>query len=381
MADNPITTPLPADLPTDWVYGQTIGPQGTDVGLTQQHGYNYLMQQVNAAQQAATQIGEAFSGLPSLGSDGKIPASQLPAMNYDPAGSAAAVQANLDAHTGNKSNPHGVTASQVGAVPIGFYGDDIDNLVTAGFYRVQAGQNLPAGIDYGNIIVARTPAADTVLQIAVSYGNQFMYFRGGVAKSPSNEWQSWSKVSIDGHTHDASQIVSGILPVSRGGTGVPTIAQLAQSLFPTSIGSLPDTSYNFAITGPQWNGNGYMSFQALMSQITANGGCRIATGSYAGVSTEQDSSSGPAKVFNLPFVPKALIIVERLDEERTSDINSGPTIWIAINGATYVAPTYSGGNQRGCAEFVWSGATVSVSGYGWKYPNWNGSTYDWFALG
>lgn len=117
MADNPITTPLPADLPTNWVYGQTIGPQGTDVGLTQQHGYNYLMQQVNAAQQAATQIGQAFSGLPTLGSDGKIPASQLPAMNYDPAGSAAAVQANLNSHTGNRGNPHGVTAAQVGAIP------------------------------------------------------------------------------------------------------------------------------------------------------------------------------------------------------------------------------------------------------------------------
>lgn len=117
MADNPITTPLPADLPTDWVYGQTIGPQGTDVGLTQQHGYNYLMQQVNAAQQAATQIGQAFSGLPTLGSDGKIPASQLPAMNYDPAGSAAAVQTNLTNHINNKNNPHGVTPGQIGAIP------------------------------------------------------------------------------------------------------------------------------------------------------------------------------------------------------------------------------------------------------------------------
>lgn len=117
MADNPITTPLPADLPTDWVYGQTIGPQGTDVGLTQQHGYNYLMQQVNAAQQAATQIGQAFSGLPTLGSDGKIPASQLPAMNYDPAGSAAAVQTNLTDHINNKNNPHGVTPGQIGAIP------------------------------------------------------------------------------------------------------------------------------------------------------------------------------------------------------------------------------------------------------------------------
>ena len=119
MANNPITTPLPADLPTNWTYGQTIGASGIDVGLTEQHGYNYLMKQVNAAQQAATQIGQSFSGIPSLGSDGKIPSSQLPAMNYDPAGSAAAVQSSLSAHTGNRSNPHGVTAQQVGADPAG----------------------------------------------------------------------------------------------------------------------------------------------------------------------------------------------------------------------------------------------------------------------
>ena len=106
-------------MPTNWTYGQTIGASGIDVGLTEQHGYNYLMKQVNAAQQAATQIGQSFSGIPSLGSDGKIPSSQLPAMNYDPAGSAAAVQKNLDAHTGNKNNPHAVTAAQVGAAPAG----------------------------------------------------------------------------------------------------------------------------------------------------------------------------------------------------------------------------------------------------------------------
>lgn len=63
MPENPITVPLPQDLPTNWVYGQTIGPNGTDVGLTQQYGYNYLMQQVNAAQQAAEELGEGISGL------------------------------------------------------------------------------------------------------------------------------------------------------------------------------------------------------------------------------------------------------------------------------------------------------------------------------
>lgn len=85
-------------------------------------------------------------GVATLGSDGKVPTGQLPAMNYDPKGTAAtavaahntsaaahadirqavtdtraaaqqaaaAVQGNLDTHTGNKSNPHSVTKAQVG---------------------------------------------------------------------------------------------------------------------------------------------------------------------------------------------------------------------------------------------------------------------------
>lgn len=115
MAENPIKTPLPADLPEDWTGGQTVAPTGAEVGLSEQHGYNYLMEQVNAAQTAAKEIGEAFSGLATLGPDGKVPAGQLPKMDYDPAGSAAAVQQALTAHTGNKNNPHAVTAGQVGA--------------------------------------------------------------------------------------------------------------------------------------------------------------------------------------------------------------------------------------------------------------------------
>lgn len=43
---------LPADLPENWTSGQIISPNGTEVGLDEKHGYNYLMQQVNAAQEA-----------------------------------------------------------------------------------------------------------------------------------------------------------------------------------------------------------------------------------------------------------------------------------------------------------------------------------------
>ena len=48
MAENPIKTPLPADLPEDWTGGQTVAPTGAEVGLSEQHGYNYLMEQVRS---------------------------------------------------------------------------------------------------------------------------------------------------------------------------------------------------------------------------------------------------------------------------------------------------------------------------------------------
>ena len=73
-------------------------------------------------------------GVATLGEDGKVPAGQLPKMDYDPAGSAAAVQKALTAHTGNKDNPHAVTAEQVGA-----------SRAVKGTYPIAAGQVIQAG--------------------------------------------------------------------------------------------------------------------------------------------------------------------------------------------------------------------------------------------
>ena len=56
-------------------------------------------------------------GVASLDETGKVPAGQLPEMDYDQAGSADAVRQSLDSHTSNTSNPHSVTAGQVGAIP------------------------------------------------------------------------------------------------------------------------------------------------------------------------------------------------------------------------------------------------------------------------
>lgn len=58
---NPITVPLPADLPTDWQTDQIVSVDGTSAGYTEQYGYNYLMQAVNNAQTAASQCGTAIA--------------------------------------------------------------------------------------------------------------------------------------------------------------------------------------------------------------------------------------------------------------------------------------------------------------------------------
>ena len=73
-------------------------------------------------------------GVASLDAQGKVPAGQLPEMNYDPAGSAQAVQQKLNTHAANKTlhvtdaerqawnskapGTHTHTAVQVGALPI-----------------------------------------------------------------------------------------------------------------------------------------------------------------------------------------------------------------------------------------------------------------------
>lgn len=60
-----VTVPLPHDLPENWANNQYVSPGGSEVGLTPQHGYNYLMQQVNRSQQAVGELDNAVGGIPN----------------------------------------------------------------------------------------------------------------------------------------------------------------------------------------------------------------------------------------------------------------------------------------------------------------------------
>lgn len=73
MADDILKNiPLPADLPENWTSGQIIAPTGAEAGLDDQHGYNYLMRQVNNAQKAATALNEGKLGLHDAADNGIV---------------------------------------------------------------------------------------------------------------------------------------------------------------------------------------------------------------------------------------------------------------------------------------------------------------------
>lgn len=62
---------LPADLPENWTQGQIVSPNGTEVGLTEQHGYNYLMKQVNDTQEAVNEVVNNMGNIISIEGSGK----------------------------------------------------------------------------------------------------------------------------------------------------------------------------------------------------------------------------------------------------------------------------------------------------------------------
>lgn len=51
-----ITPQLPKNLPENWTVDQYVAPEGSFVGLSEQHGFNYLCRQVNNAQTAALEL-------------------------------------------------------------------------------------------------------------------------------------------------------------------------------------------------------------------------------------------------------------------------------------------------------------------------------------
>ena len=130
--------------------------------------------------------------------------------NVQVGGSAEAVQANLDAHTGNKKNPHGVTAAQVGARPntwlpsiadIGaapagyglggfstslYASDDINSVTDNGWYSWQSSKPANAPSEWSSMLVMAQ--ADHCFQLVYIFGSDSVKYRYGIGGT----WYQWN---------------------------------------------------------------------------------------------------------------------------------------------------------------------------------------------
>lgn len=223
MADDILKNiPLPADLPENWTSGQIIAPTGAEAGLDDQHGYNYLMRQVNNAQKAAKELnkGKADSVVPHdlsipitgwqtdtevaeyphyIDITADVTSTTVVSVSIDPASADVAGKAML-------VNPE----TRTGAIRIRAHNIPTAE-ISARWYPIKyGGQFYGDGSIYSNFLLAAHPVGS--IYQTISPENPAVTFGGG----------TWEKIAQDrvlmgaSDTHPAGTTVEACLPSISG---------------------------------------------------------------------------------------------------------------------------------------------------------------------
>ena len=104
-----------------------------------------------------------------------------------------------------------------------------------------------------------------------------------------------SSSSVPAHTHSASDITSGVLPVARGGTGVTNLSALKNQL---NIETLYTKTQRFYVTDSSVYSymTGYACKRIVVTSSTHNN-ITIGRSTYTSPPTNMDSVSGCVTVF------------------------------------------------------------------------------------
>ena len=204
--------------------------------------------------------------------------------------------ADLEAHTGNVENPHNVTKEQVGLgnVPNRSTNDQTPTYETATtFATLTSGEKVSTA--FGKIKLAITNLINHIANRSNPHGVTAVQVNAA-AKS---------------HTHNASDINAGTVPVARGGTGTTSFPngalvqgtggtylkylQGAGALYATSTGNP-----RFGTLPISMGGTGVTTLNALLELVAQN---LFVTGMY-------DGNGSAGRVIDLGFTPKAVLLFD-----------------------------------------------------------------------
>ncbi|WP_405761456.1 hypothetical protein [Anaerovibrio slackiae] len=204
--------------------------------------------------------------------------------------------ADLEAHTGNAENPHGVTKEQVGLgnVPNRSTNDQTPTYETAtSFATLTSGEKLSTA--FGKIKLAITNLINHI-------GNR---------SNPHGVTAAQVNAAAKAHTHNATDINAGTVPVARGGTGASSFPSgaLVRGTGGASLNYLQGAGalYSPSTGNPRFGtlpismgGTGVTTLNALLELVAQN---LFVTGMY-------DGNGSAGRVIDLGFTPKAVLLFD-----------------------------------------------------------------------
>ena len=229
--------------------------------------------------------------------------------------------ADLEAHTTNVENPHGVTKEQVGLgnVPNRSTNDQTPTYETAtSFATLTSGEKLSTA--FGKIKLAITNLINHIANKSNPHG---------VTAAQVN-------AAAKAHTHNASDINAGTVPVARGGTGASSFPDgaLVRGTGGTSLNYLQGAGalYSPSTGEPQFGtlpismgGTGVTTLNGLLALVAEN---LFVTGMY-------DGNNAQGRVIDLGFTPKAVLLfdAEGNTHDDVDDLHGG----LALNGYNVIS--------------------------------------------
>ena len=346
--------------------------------------------------------------------DGVKTYTKLPFDDEAVRGISIAIQESLDTHAADKSNPHEVTAAQIGAVPtsrtvngkaltenitlaatdVGL--GNVDNTSDANkpiSTATQAALNLKAPLD--SPALTGTPTVPTATES--SDGRQIANKEFVLANAASIE----TPISIANGGTGQTSALNAALALGRGwgtcATAAATSAKVVTlSGFVRNVGAVVGVRFTYAntATSPTLNVNGtgatliydgstgaipvsgamvagthFFQFSGTQWVLLNPASAKIATGSYTGTGTY--GSSNPNSL-TFPFTPKIVFLSQ-------STLLSSSDFFYGFGSAIllYASNTYG-------IYLTWSGSSVSwYSTYqaAIYQLNYSGYVYNWIAIG